>query len=174
MKRRLFGFSTLIVINLVGIAVLGAITVARSKPQTYPTNTRVFLPIVDNSWIPAWGGAPVAITGGGYANIMPVGPMPNFSQNNAQPNVLPQTTGRVVLRRDDANKRIVMTWEGEPNAVRRILVATIDRNKHTLERHIITRLPATASLAKTSKVAAAGVYIEYINGANSTFLVTSF
>jgi hypothetical protein len=173
MKRRLFGFSTLIVVNLVVLALIGAVAIARSKPQYAPGNTRIFMPIVDNSWIPAWGGAPVAITGGGYANIVPVGPMPDYSQNN-QPNVLPQTTGRVVLRRDDANKRIVMTWEGEPRAVRRILVATIDKNKHTLERRTITRLPATASLAKTSKVAAAGVYIEYINGASGTFLVTTF
>jgi hypothetical protein len=170
----MFGFSTLIVINLVGLALIGVIAVARSTPQYAPGNTRVFMPIVDNGWIPAWGGPPVAITGGGYANIMPVGPMPNYNQNTGQPNVLPQTTGRVVLRRDDANKRIVMTWEGESRAVRRILVATIDKNKHTLESKTITRLPATASLAKTSKVAAAGVYVEYINGASSTFLVTSF
>lgn len=92
-------------------------------------------------------------------------PVPN---NSVRSNVLPRTTDALQVEKD--RNVISFAWNGDPDAVNRITFALLDRGKVPMRQRIITKLPATARLTRSSRTAYYRVTVEYVNGTTNSVI----
>jgi hypothetical protein len=64
----------------------------------------------------------------------------------------------------DKDNRLTVKWSGDPQLVASIRFALLDKDRKTLKQERITRLPAQATLAITSKTSYYQVVVQYVNG----------
>ena len=62
----------------------------------------------------------------------------------------------------------MIRWSGEPRAVQSIRFALLDKSRNAIKEEIITRLPAVARLAITSKTSYYRVLVQYLNGTTTS------
>ena len=90
----------------------------------------------------------------------------NTNQNTS--NVLPRTSDAIQIDKD--RTKVTFSWQGEPNAVRRITFALLDRAKQPIRQQVITRLPAEARLTRNGRTAYYQVKVEYLNGTTNNII----
>ena len=79
-------------------------------------------------------------------------------------------TSETIDARIDKDNRLDIRWSGEPRAVTRIRFALLDKNKSPIKEQVITRLPAAARLAITSKTSYYEVQVTYLNGTTTSVI----
>jgi hypothetical protein len=83
--------------------------------------------------------------------------------------MLPRTSDSISAERQ-ADGRIHVTWQGEPQAVLRIRFTLLDKNRNVLTEQAITRPPAEARLRPTNKTEFYRVVVEYLNGTSTSVI----
>jgi hypothetical protein len=76
---------------------------------------------------------------------------------------IPRTSDTIEARIDSEN-RLAISWAGDPAAVASIRFALLDKDRKSIKVQNVTKLPAQARFAITSKTSYYQVYVEYVNG----------
>ncbi len=127
-----------------------------------------------------WNNPPVFFGNNGNVYLPPSGeylvPSEDYYQpsdaegavNRASSNALPRTSDAIQVEKD--RTKVTFAWQGEPNAVRRITFALLDRAKQPIRQQVITRLPAEARLTRNGRTAYYQVRVEYLNGTTNNII----
>ncbi len=128
----------------------------------------------------SWNNPPVFFGNNGGVYLPSSGeyyaPMENYYQpsdaevnaTRAVANGLPRTSDAIQVEKE--RTKVMFSWRGEPNAVRRITFALLDRSKQPIRQQVITQLPARSSLNRNGRTAYYQVTIEYLNGTTNSVI----
>ena len=113
-----------------------------------------------------------------YGSYYDEGPWGSYANANRRGNVynvtfgpsdIPRTSDKISVRRT-GTASLNFKWEGEPQAVSNIVFSLLDKNSQTVVKQQIRKLPATATLKKTTSTTSYSVAVTYINGTTNTIV----